>query len=317
MINFNKIYKNTALIITGVAMVLLTSCSSEVIEEEVIIDPEYPVYIGDTIIEKQPTKIATLSPSMTDMIVSLGFEGRLTGVADNSIQYTTDPTYNYQQCGDVFTLDMKGIRDSGAELIFVSAPLTADNMDELYTENINVVVIEYGETTQEILDNYSDIMKVMHGNITGAKMAEEVTTAYEQQLDDLTSINNVNTIGESGVYMRAPLLTLATGDTVEQSFFDVLGITNLGEEFTNWNYPQELAIALEPDMVLYADNIDPEIIKTADMYKTTASVVNSQLYPVDYNAIDNQSPRMFTELYRLSKKIYPEAYQVIIPEVIG
>lgn len=45
-------------------------------------DPRWPVTVREAVIEKIPRRVVTLSPAATDMVVELGYGGRLAGVSD-------------------------------------------------------------------------------------------------------------------------------------------------------------------------------------------------------------------------------------------
>ncbi len=311
---FNKC-RISALLLSCSLLFILGGCSALQGGEEAEENLEYPVVIGDVEIMEKPLRVATLSPALTDMLVSLGLEGRIVAVSEGSKQYLTQTDrYDYEFIGTSLIPNTNRIAEVSPQVLFTSTTLTDDVMDKLHQNNIQVVHIEYGDDFESVYQNYRTILTVMNGNVSGNEMADEIINNYEEKLNSISTTNSTLSEAQSAIYMRAPLLTVATGDTFEQQFFDIWSISNWGEAYLNWSYPEDMAIELEPDIILYADEIDVSVISEASIYKTTASVVNSELYSVDYTSFDNQSARMFTEIERVSKHLYPEGYIVEIPE---
>lgn len=73
----------------------------------------------------------------------------------------------------------------------------------------------------------------------------------------------------STVYVAGDLLQIATGDSFEGYILELLGTQNWGADYTNYSYPQEKEVDLNPDVIFYNGMISGETIAASSCYKTT------------------------------------------------
>jgi len=126
--------------------------------------PEAGVYpmtltdgIGNTVVlEEEPDKIASLSPSCTEILYALGLGDKIVGVST----WCTYPeeTKNVAKIGDTFSVNIEKMIEMGVDLVFVSGHAGSDAVSALGQAGIAV----YTTSTVTLDDIYHNI------NVMGA-----------------------------------------------------------------------------------------------------------------------------------------------------
>ncbi len=121
--------------------------------------PEAGVYpmtltdgIGNTVVlEEEPDKIASLSPSCTEILYALGLEDKIVGVST----WCTYPeeTKNVPQIGDTFSVNIEKLIEMETDLVFVSGHAGSDAVSALDQAGIAV----YTTSTVTLDDIYNNI----------------------------------------------------------------------------------------------------------------------------------------------------------------
>ncbi len=148
--------------------------------------PEAGVYpmtltdgIGNTVvIEEEPDKIASLSPSCTEILYELGLGDKMVGVST----WCTYPeeTKNVAQIGDTFSVNIEKLIEMETDLVFVSGHAGADAVSALGQAGIAV----YTTSTVTLDDIYHNIMVM--GSITNtADKAETIVSDMKADAEGL------------------------------------------------------------------------------------------------------------------------------------
>lgn len=101
---------------------------------------------------------------------------------------------------------------------------------------------------------------------------------------------------------------MATGETFEGQMLDSMGLKNIGDLGSRWNYPEIEKDELTPDILFYDSTIDPEQIKQSEVYKDCPAVTSDQLVAVDFSAMRLRGLPMIEELAKMARAAYPQAY---------
>lgn len=87
-----------------------------------------------------------------------------------------------------------------------------------------------------------------------------------------------------------------------------MGLKNIGDLGSRWNYPEIEKDELTPDILFYDSTIDPEQIKQSEVYKDCPAVTSDQLVAVDFSAMRLRGLPMIEELAKMARAAYPQAY---------
>ena len=170
-------------------------------------------------------------------------------------------------------------------------------------------VIPPASDLEGVRQNYVDLFRLLYGEETGAKMAEEYLVPFDHKLAEIQSC--LDAAGEksiSTVYVAGDLLQIATGDSFEGYILEFLGTQNWGADYTNYSYPQEKEVDLNPDVIFYNGMISGETIAASSCYKTTNAGKAGAIYEIDPENLERQSPDLLDTLWTMGKLLYPESF---------
>lgn len=148
--------------------------------------PEAGVYpmtltdgIGNTVVlEEEPDKIASLSPSCTEILYALGLDDKIVGVST----WCTYPeeTKNVPQIGDTFSVNIEKLIEMETDLVFVSGHAGSDAVSALGQAGIAV----YTTSTVTLDDIYHNI-SVMGAMTNAADKASEIIAGMKADAEGL------------------------------------------------------------------------------------------------------------------------------------
>lgn len=148
--------------------------------------PEAGVYpmtltdgIGNTVVlEEEPDKIASLSPSCTEILYALGLDDKIVGVST----WCTYPeeAKNVPQIGDTFSVNIEKLIEMETDLVFVSGHAGSDAVSALDQAGIAV----YTTSTVTLDDIYNNIA-VMGAMTNTADAADAIVTDMKADAADL------------------------------------------------------------------------------------------------------------------------------------
>ena len=148
--------------------------------------PEAGVYpmtltdgIGNTVvIEEEPDKIASLSPSCTEILYALGLGDKIVGVST----WCTYPeeTKNVPQIGDTFSVNIEKLIEMETDLVFVSGHAGSDAVSALGQAGIAVYT-----TSTVTLDDIYDNIRVMGAMTNAVDKAETIVADMKADAEGL------------------------------------------------------------------------------------------------------------------------------------
>lgn len=295
--------------LTAVCIFTLTACQSE---QSQTVPEDYPVHAADTVIDHRPKKVVSLAPALTDTLFQLQIAGRVVALSDycdlpaqpGDLEYRDYPRAGTQQLPDLDT-----IKELGADLVLMTAQPTDAVALELQQANIDFVVIEPASDLEGIRQNYVDLFRILYGEKTGAAMAEDYLRPFDHKLAEIQScLEQAGDQKPSTVYLAGDLLQMATGDSFEGYILEFLGTDNWGADYTNYTFPQEREVELDPDVIFYNGMLSGETIAASSCYKTTKAGTAGAIYEIDPENFERQSPDILDTLWTMGKLLYPESF---------
>lgn len=267
-------------------------------------DPNWPVSIDDIDVKEKPSRVVSLSPALTELIYELGYQDALVGVSAQCD--FPDDARVLPTCGTAQLPDLDQIKKLKPELIFSSMPLTQEDTVAVQQMNAQVFVLPHADSFEELRQRYENAATVLGGNEDGYQKGSLVFDRLQARLDALVSAAGSIENKKSGIYLRMTPLMMATGDTFESVLLEDIGITNDAQAYTDWEYPQEKAVDLYPDVIFYDVGIDASYLTGNLVYNTTDAVKNGACFEINALAFERQSGRMLDELERMFHNTYPD-----------
>lgn len=304
--------KILALCLCIILMLTAAACSNEDDNSSNISEKaaknDYPITVNGVTVEKQPGKVVSLSPSLTEIVYGLGYEGQLVGVS-SYCDYPAKAS-DKANCGTAQAPDLAKIKELAPQVLITATPLVESDLIALQQMDINVIQFSHAPDLDKVYTLYEDLARLFGGEEGGKTKAGQVLDPYKRQLSKMEeNIKSYLASGDKlrGAYLRMLDFTLATGDTLEGDILEMIGLQNEAAEYGEWTYPSDKAESLLPDVLFYDKSIAPEVLKERPAYKTVEAVKNERCYPVDSVIFERQGLRMFDTILEMASLAYSEA----------
>lgn len=271
----------------------------------------YPVTIKDSYnreikLDKEPKRIISVAPNITEIIFALGKEKNLVGRTDYC-DYPADAK-NITSIGSLQQPNIEKIAELKPDLVIASTHFPEQALKKLEELNIKVAVL-YG--SEDFNGAYDTISKV--GELTNAaNESEQIISNMKKKVQDVEdkvknkskpTIYYVVSYGEAGDYT-------AGKDTFISQMIGMAGGKNSADDVTGWKYSIEKLVQNNPDILICSKYYNSkEGIKSTNGYKDLSAVKNNKLYEIDDNLINRQGPRLADGLEALAKILHPEAFK--------
>lgn len=299
-----------------------SSGESELSEEEP--DPEYPVEAGGITLPARPGNVVSLAPAITEKLHDLGMADRLTGVSD-----FCDYPQEIDALPDCGTAQLPNIEEIIAlepHLILAESPIVdADALSALEEAGIPVAVLPRDRSIDSLLQCYTDLARLMEGEVSGAAMGAAFGREYRGRLDALNDAleRYTQTNGrKTALYLRlintpaggGSFFTVATGDTLEQELLSAICLDNIAQAQTGWVYTESAAKAegaadfAALDIIFMDENfVTIKDLEQSAFFKGLPATIKDRYLYVSSIIFERQSLRTLSMLEEMAKYAYPDA----------
>lgn len=258
-------------------------------------------------VEKEPQRIVSLAPSITELIYALGAGDRVVGVT--SFDNYPPEVQNVPKVGDFNAPNVEAIIAQKPDIIFASSLSGKDKMESLQqSTGIPVAVLE-AKNIQQIYESIELISKLTGTQDKGQQVIQEMQDKIDEissKTKDLPKVKvfylldiNGNWTAGKGSFIDE-LITLAGGENIA---------ADAGAEWVQ--YSLEELVKKNPDVIImsaYAGKIDD--VKNAQGYKDTNAVKNGKVYMISNDDIVSRaSNRIVLGLEEIAKILHPEVLE--------
>ncbi len=257
-------------------------------------------------LNKEPQKVISVAPNITEIIFALGKSKSLIG----RTEYCDYPeeAKGITSIGSLKEPSIEKIAELRPDLVIASTHFQKETLQKLEELGIKVVVF-YGEESFEGV--YGTIEKV--GTVLNAKekavgLVSEMKAKVKNVLDKVNgkshpSVYYVVSFGKSGDYT-------AGKDTFIGKMIEMSGGKNAADDAKGWSYSLEKLMEKNPEIMICPKYYDTKKgIESANGYKDLDAVKKGSLFEIDNNLLDRQGPRLAEGLTELAKIIHPEAFK--------
>lgn len=285
--------KNVRPLILLLALCLLVGCTAHSPQDELQSEPaDSSSEAASSVEEKDAEGFVSLNPSITELLSDMGLTDQLVGIGDYCMQ-----TGDLPRCGSELSPDVETIIATGAQAVLTCSPMPSQWCDALKEENILCHVVEKPGSIEEMSDYYMRLAQTVLGEEEGALAAQPFCRELEETLAQVKEAAAALDSRPQGAFAALLPLTLATGDTMQGEALRICGIDNVAEEYTDWQYPQELLLPLDPQvLVIDTRTLTADEVRAHVNYATTACVTQNRLLEMDGSALENGGRRMMEAL---------------------
>lgn len=279
-----------------------TDTGGDTAESEASVDEEFPVSLNGAAVESRPGVIVSLSPAITEKLSDLQLQGKLEGISD----YCDAPQgAERTRVGTVQLLDLDALQKLSPHLVLTEVAFTEAEASMIRAMGAQIAVIPRADNIDGVLKNYKNIAMLLEGSKTGAALGEAFEKKFMQKYNSI--VENGLTEPKNALYLRLLDFTIATGDTLEGKLMQAVGLHNIAQDYTEWQYPEDAAnaedgrqsfVALD---YIYCDEraVTIKMLEKSAFYKGLDVVLKDRYLYIDSTAFERQTLRMLDELDRM------------------
>ena len=264
------------------------------------IDPNWPVSVFETEIEKAPEKVAVFSPSLAEYIFDMSLSEKIVALPDYC---GFDGASSYPTIGSVRLPDMEAIKKSAPEYILSFAQFEESILIELQQMNITVICIDAPISIDELRALYKEIALFFCGAVDGIPFGEDYVAKYDSALSSLAYSGEQKT---AAFLLGTDYNTILTGDNMINEFFTAAGIKNIAEGCTNYTFPEENWKDFEPEVIFLRPDLHLIDLETSDLYKKKSAVKGDKVFNVDMDSVAIGSLRSLEILKDVLATVYED-----------
>jgi iron complex transport system substrate-binding protein len=264
------------------------------------IDPNWPVSVFGTEIEKAPEKVAVFSPSLAEYIFDMGLNEKIVAVPDYC---GFSGASSYPTVGSVRLPDMEAVKEASPEYILTFAEFEESILIEFQQMNVNVIKIEAPMNLEELRALYKNLALFFKGSVDGVSEGEAYVTKYDSELSSLSYSGEQKT---AAFLLGVDYDTILTGDTIINEFLSAAGIKNIAEGHTGYAFPEENWKEFDPEVIFLRPDLHLIDLETSDLYKKKTAVKGDKVYNVDLDAIAIGSMRSLGILKDVLATVYED-----------
>lgn len=269
---------------------------------------DWPAMVGDRLVSEKPEKVVSLSPMITEALLSLPGHEALCAVTEycdaRSTGLATVGTPLLPRTEDIIAL--------APDYVLCQTPLAGPVQTELEEAGVEVIQMDTPADLAALREFYDQLGALLEGNETGRALGYGVIDRLESTLAAYDAA-----LPEKASALLLPDLTglAATADTAEwtllgQAFRHPLpdaadwlaGAECLTDEDAGNDLDQ--IRAADPDVLLVADTVSPEDLSAA--LGDLRAVQNGAVVYVDIRLTETLSPRLVFAIADAAALAYPE-----------
>ena len=305
---FKKFIKNTFLLSLIIVSTFLVGCNKSA---EATGNEGYPLTITDSTgqsvtIDKEPQKVISLSPVITEIVAAVGAEEKLVG--RTSFCDYPESAEKIEVIGDLITINVEKIIELKPDIVLGSAFIDDNSKKTLESAGIKVVTVYSEENLEGAYQDIATVGKILNNKAEADKVVKDMKAKVEEIKDLVTSTKNkpkayyVVAFGAGGEFT-------ATGDTFINELIEIAGGVNVAADGQNWSYSLEKIIEKNPDMIIYSNMLLKEELIKSNGYKDLSAVKSGKVYEIDSSLLERTGPRLAEGLEELTKIIHPELFK--------
>lgn len=272
-------------------------------------ETKYPVTITDSFgteitLEKEPQKVISIAPNITEMMFDIKAEDKLVGRTD----YCDYPeaAEKIESIGTMRTPDIEKIISLEPDLVIASTHFNEENAKKLQEAGIKVISL-YEEN--DVAGVYT-MLETLGTALNKNEQAKESIDNMKKTIDEVTSA--VNGLEEPTVYYVVGYGESGDFSAPENSFVGGLiklaGGKDIVPSSDSWTFSLEALLEADPEIIVLR-NGEKEQFMAAEGYKELTAVKEGRVYEIDNSLIDRQGYRNAEGVLKLAEIFHPQAFK--------
>jgi len=272
--------------------------------------PGFPVTVRDSFdrivsISREPKRIVSLAPNITEILFALGEGERLAG-RSSWCDYPAG-VKDVPDAGSLMEPNIEKIASLRPDLIIASAHFQRESLDKLDRLGVPVLILFGPESFDGLFYTIDKVAGLVNAEADAAKIKIDIRRRIEAVQRKTAGLEKpkvyyVIDFGASGDYT-------AGGNTFIHQLLTMAGARNIAEDLDGWAYSLEMVMQGDPDLIICPDIPGfRERLTSSPGYRNLRAVKEDRVYQIDVDLIDRQGPRLIDGLEVLAGIIHPEAF---------
>lgn len=255
--------------------------------------------------------IISLAPSITEVLVELGFGDKIILVDANSKDLSGLP--EGIEYIDMMTPDVEQMIASEPDIVLASTITSSGGTDPSEQLGVAGITLAYIPSSSSIEGIYSDIMfiaQVLKVEEKGQELVDETKEKIAKIAEIGATIEEKKT-----VYFEiaaAPYIYSFGHGVFLNEMIEIIGATNVLEAEEGWmSVSEETAVAADPDVILTSVNYieDPvNEIKSRVGWENMKAIENDDVYYIDNMSSSLPNHNIIKALEEMAQAVYPDKY---------
>ncbi len=258
----------------------------------------------DVVVPVHPSRIISMSPSITEILYELGVDDRLVGVT-NYCNYPVDATTK-TKVGGFSSPNVETIISLSPDLI-ITASWDPDIIAQLDYLVLGVVVI-LAEDLEGTIENIKAIGDLVDAEAKGIEVANNLTLEMEEITNETSNIAQIDKIDCYFEVWETP--KVAGGISFINDMIDKAGAINIFKDLTlKWpTVSHESVIDGDPDVIFITEHSAPwysQAVCDRAGYNVVNACINARVYSAYDDIYLRQGPRIIMALENMTRYLYP------------
>ena len=303
--------KKTFIVFSFIFLIIVSGFSQSVEETQTQGLTYTDSYSYLTTFNSYPERIISLTPNITETIYALDAGDKLVARSN----YCNYPAICLEKpsIGDLTNPNIEDIVALKPDLIIAGSIVTEQTVSVLRDLNLKVVVINKESSIEGTYQLIEDLGFLLNKNLKAQEIIETmkesiITTQAKIKDEELVSCYYCVSFGDWGDYC-------ATGDTYINDLINLAGGKNIAEEATSWAISREVLLKQDPEKIIlpsysYSNfEADKEKFIKSEPYSMLKASQDSQIFTVEGDIFERQSPRNAQAILDLAKILHPESFK--------
>ena len=288
-----------------------TSTSSDSAATSSSNEPQpFPVTVRNINIGVEPTRVVSLSPMLTDLICSFGYEDKLVGRSTYCVY--SPKVYSLPDVGTAAEPKIEDIIKLDPEYLFTTQQLSEEAVSWLTKNNIVIITLEHPNSISTLVGLYYDLTVIFEGKLDdGLAKAASNAQAFNDELNELKSqiekYRNDNSLSDVVSVMMIYSLNnyIAAGNTLENDILEYIGISNAASDSEGYFVSDDALKAINPHYIIISSEIDADDLLTRSAYKAKAAVKNGDIITIESSLVEKCSTGLISTFRQIAEVMYP------------
>lgn len=280
-------------------LVLLISCCRSPVRKNT--DPYFKwtdSYGREVSLPREPQRIISMSPSITEMLFMLNSGDKLVGITD----FCTYPpeTKQITKIGGLQNFNTESLIVLEPDVVIIGSIITKEEVEKIEKAGIPVIAIREEQKMEGIYDALTVLGRIVNQDSLAIEEIKILKNKMESLHLDTSgknppSVYYVVDFGDAGDYT-------APNNSHIHEIITRAGGRNIGEDLSGWNISREYLFQEDPDFIFIRKE-DKDHFCSKFPYRELSAVKNGRVYPIESGWIDIVSPRNFLAIEYMNKKI--------------